>query len=414
MDGLMQTTIPQERITRDALRDLFFINFLSGSVYDSEAAIRSAAREVGLTFPHPLFLVLIARTEHWGSAFAKGEADLRECHFILRNALENGFSGICQAANVLGEMTAIINLEALPESGIDGIAQSAGQILEILDSEFGVSATISISRPYHNLEQLPQAFQDARHVQEYIQLMGDDAPVTAYEQLTHPYLSRPPASYFDMEHQLVRCVKSKDFSGFQEILHRFIDSEFTSSRPTVDTFRFRVYGMVNMLLYLMNDVRMTVGDEIVDTLDIGPRLTSASSVAALLEEMDDILDQLIQYTAQQSATAIPAWAPQVRQYIQETYRDPNTTVASVADHFQLTPTYCSKVYREIYGIRMLEEIQRLRLAEAKRLLQGTDSIRSIAEKAGFPSTLTMSRAFKRYEAALPSSFRGQADRKTDI
>ena len=110
MDGLMQTTIPQERITRDALRDLFFINFLSGSVYDSEAAIRSAACEVGLTFPHPLFLVLIARTEHWGSAFAKGEVDLRECHFILRNALENGFSGICQAANVLGEMTAIINL----------------------------------------------------------------------------------------------------------------------------------------------------------------------------------------------------------------------------------------------------------------------------------------------------------------
>lgn len=91
MDGLMQTTIPQERITRDALRDLFFINFLSGSVYDSEAAIRSAACEVGLTFPHPLFLVLIARTEHWGSAFAKGEVDLRECHFILRNAFGKRF-----------------------------------------------------------------------------------------------------------------------------------------------------------------------------------------------------------------------------------------------------------------------------------------------------------------------------------
>lgn len=413
MDNLLQNNIPQERITRDAMRDLFFINFLSGGVYDSEAAIRTAARRVGLTFPHPLFLVLIAQTEHWGSAFAAGEADLRECHFILRNALENGFPGICQAANVLGEMTAIINLEAMPEAGIDGIAQAAGQILEILDSEFGVSATISISRLYHALEQLPQAFQDARHVLEYLQLMGDDAPVTAYEQLTHPYLSRPPASYFEMEQQLVRCVKSKDFSSFQMILHQFIDSEFTSSRPTVDTFRFRVYGMVNMLLYLMNDVRMTVGDEIVDTLDIGPRLISAASVAALLEEMDDILDRLIQYTARQSA-AIPTWVPQVRQYIQDTYRDPNTTVASVADHFQLTPTYCSKVYREIYGIRMLEEIQRLRLSEAKRLLRGTDSIRSIAEKSGFPSTLTMSRAFKRYEAALPSSFRGQADRPADI
>lgn len=81
-------------------------------------------------------------------------------------------------------------------------------------------------------------------------------------------------------------------------------------------------------------------------------------------------------------------------------------MASIADHFQLTPTYCSKVYREVYGVRLLEEIQRLRLDEAKRLLQGKDSIRTIAEKSGFPSPLTMSRAFKRYEAALPSSFRG--------
>lgn len=130
MDGLMQTTIPQERITRDALRDLFFINFLSGSVYDSEAAIRSAAREVGLTFPHPLFLVLIARTEHWGSAFAKGEVDLRECHFILRNALENGFPGICQASNVLGEMTAIINLEALRSPALTELHNLRGRFLK--------------------------------------------------------------------------------------------------------------------------------------------------------------------------------------------------------------------------------------------------------------------------------------------
>ncbi len=199
-------------------------------------------------------------------------------------------------------------------------------------------------------------------------------------------------------------MQSRDFPQLQMVLHELIDNEFGLSKPTVDTFRFRIYGVVNLLLNLMNDLRNVVGNEIIDTLDVGPRLTAAVTVADIVSEMDAILDELIRQT-NESVPAAPGWTAQVRQYIRAHYQDPDTTVASVADHFQLTPTYCSKVYREVYGVRLLEEIQRLRLDEAKRLLQGKDSIRTIAEKSGFPSPLTMSRAFKRYEAALPSSFR---------
>ena len=390
---------------RCAQRDLFFVNLLSG-VYETEAELRSAAEDVAVAFPHSLFLVLIAKKESWGALYDAGEADQREYHFMLRNALENGFPGRTQAANVLGEMTAILNLPQLPETGLRGIVQDANHILEVLEAEYGISVTIGISRLYHHPSELMRAYQDARHVLEYQQLMGEDAPVTIYEQLTHPYLTPPAAGYFSTVQQLFRCAQNRDFTTLQITLHQMIDSEFGTAKPTVDTFRFRVYGVVDMLLSLMHDIRSVVGDEIINQLDVGPRLTSAETVADIMNEMDDILDHLIAYTRQETPSA-PGWASQVRQYIRDNFKDPDTTVASVADHFHLTPTYCSKIYREVYGIRLLEEIQRLRLEEAKRLLRGKDSIRTIAEKAGFPSPLTMSRAFKRYEAALPSSFRTQ-------
>ena len=388
-----------------AQRDLYFVNLLSGGVFETEDEARAAADEVNLQFPHGIFLVLIAKKESWGALYDSGEADQKEYHFILRNALENGFPGITQAANVLGEMTAIINLPKLPELGLRGIVQDANHILEVLESEFDISATISVSRVYHSLMELAGGYQDARHVLEYQQLMGEDAPVTAYQQLTHPYLTPPSKSYFSTEQKLFRCMQSKDFPQLQMVLHELIDNEFGITKPTVDTFRFRIYGVVNLLLNLMNDLRIIVGNEIIDALNVGPRLTGAVTVADIVSEMDAILDELIQRTNQVVPTA-PVWTAQVRQYVRAHYKDPDTTVASIADHFQLTPTYCSKVYREVYGVRLLEEIQRLRLDEAKRLLQGKDSIRAIAEKSGFPSPLTMSRAFKRYEAALPSSFRG--------
>ena len=302
-------------------------------------------------------------------------------------------------------MTAIVNLPQLPESGLRGIVQDANHILEVLEAEFDISATIAASRVYYNPLELSKGYQDARHVLEYQQLMGEDAPVTAYQQLTHPYLTPPASSYFGTEQKLLRCMQAKDFPQLQMVLHTLIDNEFGVSKPTVDTFRFRIYGVVNLLLNLMNDLRAVVGDKVINSLNVGPRLTAAVTVADIVTEMDAILDELIRQT-QQISPAAPAWTVQVRQYVHAHYKDPDTTVASIADHFQLTPTYCSKVYREVYGVRLLEEIQRLRLDEAKRLLQGKDSIRTIAEKSGFPSPLTMSRAFKRYESALPSSFRG--------
>ena len=388
-----------------AQRDLFFVNILSQGAYADETAARMAGAQVGISLPHPIFVVLTAKKEHWGALYQTGQADEREHHFILRNALENGFSGPCFAANVHGEMTAILNLPALPEAGLRGIVQDASHILEVLDREYGIELTVAISRVYHALMELPQAYLDTQHILEYQQVMGEDAPVTDYEALTHLHIKQSETSYLELEQKMLRSVRCGDFTALQMALHERIASEFGDTRPTVDTFRFRVYGVVDTLLYLMDDIGSVVGPEVIRELEVGPRLTSAVTVQEIVREMDDILDSLARRHGKQGAGAPPAWVEQARSYVRENYRDPDVTVASVADRLRLTPTYCSKVYREVYGVRLLDEIQLLRLEKAKELLRGNGNLQSIAAAAGFPSALTMSRAFKRYEGVLPSSYR---------
>ena len=388
-----------------ARRDLFFVNILIPGVYEAPDALLQEAAQVGIQFPYENFLVLIAKKEHWGDAYAAGEADAKEQHFILRNALENGFSGPCFAANVHGEMTAVLNLAALPELGVRGIVQDASRILEALDAEFGISVTISISRVYHDLMELPLAYLDCQHILEYQQLLGEDIPVTEYESLMHMHIPQPSGSYLEQELQILTAVKNQDFTGLQIALHQLISNEFGTGKPTVDTVRFRVYGFVNTLLSLMSEIRPIVGDQFIEALDVGPRLTKALSLPDIVQEMDDILDALIQRIDQQRNAAPPSWAKQARQYVRDNFRDPDVTVTAIADLLHLTPTYCSKVYREVYGVRLLDEIQQLRLAEAKRLLTVESTLEKVAEKSGFPSKLTMSRAFKRYEGIAPGAFR---------
>lgn len=388
-------------------RDLFFAHLLGGEHFYTEQELLDAGSRVGVDFPYHNFMVLSAKPEAWGDLFREGGMDRRDLNFILRNTLENGFPGKTHAADVQGRMVAILNLEALPEMGFRGLVQDARHLLEVLESEFGITVTFAISRIYHSPLELPHAMGDVNLIFEYLQLMGEDTPITTYEELRHPNMPNSSTSFLDLETRLLGCIRAADFSGMRLVMHELINNEFGETRPTVDTFRFRIYGVVNTLLYLLNDIRSVVGHELVNELDPGPRLTSAGTLDEIVTVMDDIMTALEQHTNQKRQPTIPTWVHKVHDYVDENFRDPDVTVSSIADRFSMTPTYCSKVYREQYSIRLFDYIQLKRLEAAKELMKTEMSLRDIAEAVGFSNALTMSRAFKRYEGAAPNKIRDQ-------
>ena len=354
-------------------------------------------RTLDTPFPHALFLVLAARLETWGELFTSGQMDWRDCNFILRNALQNGFPAVTHAADYQGKMVAILNLEALPESGPKALVQAAQGVLEVLEGEFGITVTIAISRVYESILDLPRAMADAERIYEYLALLGEDRPITAYEELTHSHLAPSETSYLELEGRLLGCIRASDFSGARQVLHELIQGEFGAAKPTVDTVRFRVYGVVNTLLYLMGDIRGVVGNDLVNAIDPGPRLTSAESLEEIVAVMDDIFNQLDQHMGKRKQSAGTVWVQEILVYVQQNFRDPNLSVSAVADHFGLSATYCSRVFKEQYGARLFDYIQRRRLEEATALLPTGKPLRQIAEQTGFSTALTLSRAFKRYE-----------------
>lgn len=388
-------------------RDLFFAQLLGGERFYTDQELLDAGGRVGVDFPYRNFIVLSARPEAWGELFAQGGMDRKDLNFILRNTLENGFPGKTHAADVQGRMVAILNLNSLPEMGFRGLVQDARHLLEILESEFGITITVAISRIYSSALELPQAMGDVNLIFEYLELMGEDSPITTYEELRHPNMPNSPTTFLDLETRLLGCIRAADFSGMRMVMHELINNEFGETRPTVDTFRFRIYGVVNTLLYLLNDIRSVVGHELMDRLDPGPKLTSARTLEEIVTVMDDIMTTLEQHTTQKRTPTVPSWVHKVHDYVDENFRDPDVTVSSIADKFSMTPTYCSKVYREQFSIRLFDYIQLRRLEAAKELMQTEMSLKDIAEAVGFSNALTMSRAFKRYEGAAPNKIREQ-------
>ena len=384
-------------------RDLYLVRLLFGGYFQSEAHALEIGNELGVAFPDPDYLVLSLRLETWSELFSSGQMDWRDRNFILRNALEEGLPGTVQATVIQKKMIAILNHPKLDDEAIRDIVLDAGKILEVLEEEFELTATLAVSRANPGILHLPEAMEDTERIFDYLDLMEEDRPLTVYEELTHIHMTPSQTSFLDLESRLLGCIRASDFSGAYQVLHELIQGEFGDSKPSIDTFRFRIYGVVNTLLYMLDDIRDVVGEDLIRRIDPGPRLTHARNLSEIVSVMTEIFEELQDYTGRKQA--LPDWVSAADAYAKENFRDINMTVSSVAEQVGLSPTYFSKMFREYTGVRMSDVISRCRLEAAKEALKSVKPLREIAEETGFATTLTMNRTFKRYEGTTPNRLR---------
>jgi AraC-like DNA-binding protein len=73
------------------------------------------------------------------------------------------------------------------------------------------------------------------------------------------------------------------------------------------------------------------------------------------------------------------------------------------------PTYYSEWFKKETGLTVTAYLQKLRLDEAKKLLQHTDlSLAQIAQQVGYQHHASLTRLFQQYEQITPSTYRRQS------
>lgn len=397
------------------IRDLFFSHLLGGGAFPNRATLLAESVEAEAELPYPYFIVLAAQPTKWGELFDLEEEDTRamdrrDLNFIMRNVLENGFGQetLVRAATYRGQMVAVLNLPVIPDAGVRSVVWDAKQLLSVLEEQFDLTLVVAISRIYNDVEEVAAAYVDTTRIFDYLQVTGLSQQVTSYEELTHTHLAPSATRYLQMEGKMLSCIQVSDYEGLRHIIHEMVTSEFEQTRPTIDIFHFRVYGIVNSFLYMMDEIKGNVGEAFYNQLDPGPRLCGAATLNELMLEIDEILDELSVFAAEQKKGTRPGWLVKLKDYVDENYTDMNVTVGFVADLFGVGASHCSRGFKQHYGVGLFDYIQRLRLEKAKSLMKEDMSVKAIAEASGFSSGLTMNRAFKRYEGTTPSKFREAA------
>jgi len=95
-----------------------------------------------------------------------------------------------------------------------------------------------------------------------------------------------------------------------------------------------------------------------------------------------------------------------RRYVRERYADPQLSLEGTARAIGVSPVYLSRLIKQELGTTFVALLTQTRIAEAIRLLNGTDrSIADIAEAVGYESQHYFSTAFKKAVGVPPIRFR---------
>ena len=347
----------------------------------------------------------------FGAEKPMDQEGLRYIRFIIRNVLEDLISekNICHVLLVHGEMLGLVNLLEREEAGLVSVFQAATRASELFESHYDTIVTFSLSRVHLGYQAIPQAYQDVQELLQYRTMAGDDARVIQYDQHTERTLTKERVEHFDFEHALGNHIRSGDYEAARTLVHKMLDAEFNHTRPTVQVYMIRAYGIINDILHVFDSFEEEFSPEFLVELQAGPRIVHAGSIQEISRELDAIFDAII--ARQQEQDQEPVWVQKAVDYMDASFTDQNLNVASVADAVGINPVYLSRMLKKYRNLRPLEYIHQKRIALAKTLLSQGVTVKDTLGKVGYSSALTMNRAFRRFEDTTPGAFYREPNHK---
>lgn len=95
-----------------------------------------------------------------------------------------------------------------------------------------------------------------------------------------------------------------------------------------------------------------------------------------------------------------------KKYIMCHFSDSELSLNSVADHLGISPSYLSRIFSELCGVRFTQYLNDVRIEKAKELFGDENRlIRDISQEVGFLTIQNFMRVFKRKTGITPSEYR---------
>lgn len=99
-------------------------------------------------------------------------------------------------------------------------------------------------------------------------------------------------------------------------------------------------------------------------------------------------------------------AERLEAYVKDHAYDAGLRIDDLCSHFNISPRYVSKLFREHLGTSFKRSVAEYRVERAKQLIEsGNEPLYAVADKCGFRNYRQLTSTFKKIEGMLPRTYR---------
>lgn len=291
----------------------------------------------------------------------------------------------------------------MTDCSIEDAAACAEEIRHFMDSELRTPISVAISAMHTQISELHEAYGEAMQVVEYSLLAGEYNTVSIYDSMAN-VLSDGYGSkdFLGKTNKLANTIQSGNYAQASELVHE-IAGDFAAHRPASLTLGQMQFS------YLTDAILLSLYDSgadphVLKELDCDNYLRKAHGVDSLGRRASHIFTSLEERKVRSQPQE--RRIEQITQYIEENYQDINLSAGAVAERFHMSLPVLSNLFKQELNIGFLDYLHKYRIERAKDLILHTDhTIGDISAMVGYANSITMNRAFKRYEGVTPGWYR---------
>lgn len=279
----------------------------------------------------------------------------------------------------------------------------ASKIINLLQKDFALQASIGIGNIYSKPSLLYRSFEEACQAQKSYLLL--DSPIIFYEDLSTYHEDETVYPFSEESELLVQIKKGsmdEALKALDKLNQKFQNKNPEGLREIYLAFYLELLIMICRTLIFQGADSVLVSERKIQFLEM---LSKINAKEDYVKWSCNMLTLFIGMVNKDKYSSLSECVRNSVVYLQNNFWKP-VTLKEVADAVHVNPSYLSRTFKKEFGTSFSAYLTKLRLENAKHYLETSqENIKCISFESGFKNPSYFHTVFKKNTGVSPTSFR---------
>lgn len=282
---------------------------------------------------------------------------------------------------------------------LDGLAEQN----RIIEEKLGFSCSIGVGKTYVDITDVCFSYSQSRYCATHHAVGRGGRAILEYESIPRSVNT----FYFPvaLEHKLINATRHRETAQIENIFFELEQENIRKRRLSRPMAGRLAANLESALLKAYEDI-------VFDDHSAEDAVNRVSKHTSLTDTLKALQGEFLKVAGREEnriSARHTLFRQSVEAYIRQNYDNPDLSVTFMAQHFRLSDSYFSQLFKDVLGEPFSGYLETVRLEKARELILGGGlDIEQIALRVGYSNSTTFRRAFKRVEGVSPITYKSNA------